>query len=433
MRLSLFTITLSLLPSILALILPSPDPPQLLGKRIPIVSLGLAKTYGVLAYTALTSTGATVITGSCGTYPGTAITGFPPGVCTVSTSAGGSAASAAQAACGTAYNNALANPTTTSLAVANLGGLTLGPGVYTPSSISATLSGTLTLNGAGNPNGQFIFKISTTFTTAALSKIALINGAKACNVYFAVGSSASIGAQSALQGNIIAYTSISASNAVTNSGTWCALNGAVTLINDKLAALTTCTSAQTQGHSVVAHHPAIRSSLSITSRRTTKMAVIEALNYDADSESEQATTHNIPGRCGKSTALDKAAFAAQSRDVKASDASPDTRAASLHYSPPSLSQATNSTVQQQSRNYNTVFQLRENATRSVSALETDREQYPLGSQSTMSDSSAISRQLSLHADFPAFETPSRKREAASPTSVVLPKRPKLDGNTGMGR
>ncbi|PVH78001.1 hypothetical protein DL98DRAFT_422779 [Cadophora sp. DSE1049] len=202
--------------------------------------MGLAKTFGVLSYTTLTSTGATVVTGSCGTCPGTAITGFPPGLCTVSTSAGGTAACNAEFACLTAYNTALSNPSTSALPSPNLGGITLPPGVYTFPTSAVTLSGTLTLNGTANPNGQFIFKITSTFASAANSKVVRINGAQACNVYFVVRSSATIGQASAMQGNVLAYASISASNAASNRGTWCALNGAVTLINNKLTAQTTC-------------------------------------------------------------------------------------------------------------------------------------------------------------------------------------------------
>jgi hypothetical protein len=99
-----------------------------------------------------------------------------------------------------------------------------------------TLTGTLTLDALGNPKKQWIFKIGTTFTAAAASQIVLINGARACNVYFAVGTSATIGAAANLQGNFIAQQAISAANAASNKGTWCAINAAVTLINNGLVA-----------------------------------------------------------------------------------------------------------------------------------------------------------------------------------------------------
>ncbi|KFY87452.1 hypothetical protein V500_06950 [Pseudogymnoascus sp. VKM F-4518 (FW-2643)] len=206
-------------------------------QRPSLIALGAAKTYGAIAATTLTSTGNTRITGDCGTCPGTSITGFPPGVCTGATSAGGKAACAAEAACLSAYNNArgLAS-TATALTSSELAGLTLAPGVYKFPAAAATNSATLTLNGAKNTKGQFIFLIESTLTTAASSKVVLTNGAQACNVYFIVGSSATIGEKSVMNGNILAHTSISVTNAASNKGTLCAINGAVTLINNALTA-----------------------------------------------------------------------------------------------------------------------------------------------------------------------------------------------------
>ena len=114
--------------------------------------------------------------------------------------------------------------------------MTLSPGIYTFPTSAATLSGNLTLDAGGDARKQFIFKITTTFTTAAASQILLKNNAQACNVFFIVGSSASIGAASKLQGNIIAYAAIAAKDAAANNGTWCALNAGVTLINNALVA-----------------------------------------------------------------------------------------------------------------------------------------------------------------------------------------------------
>ncbi|TVY81080.1 hypothetical protein LSUE1_G003170 [Lachnellula suecica] len=211
-------------------------------KRFVPISMGLASTFGAIAHTTLTSTGNTHVEGDCGTCPGTAITGFPPGVCTGTTSAGGTAACNAEAACLTAYNAARAAGPTTALASADLGGLSLPPGVYTFPTSGGTLTGILTLNGTGNPNGQFIFLMATTLDVAAAAQVNLIGGAQACNAYYIVGSSATIGAASQVQGNVIAYTSVAVTNGASNTGTFCALNGAVTLINDALTAQTNCTS-----------------------------------------------------------------------------------------------------------------------------------------------------------------------------------------------
>ncbi|KND93232.1 hypothetical protein TOPH_02479 [Tolypocladium ophioglossoides CBS 100239] len=210
-------------------------------KRGSPIVMGLAGTYGAIAATTLSNTGATLITGDCGTCPGSAITGFPPGGCTGIASAGGTAACNAEAACLSAYTNARAVTPTIALSVADLGGLTLGPGAYTFPTSAVTLTGILTLNGTSSANGQFIFLITTTFGAMAASQVQLINGAQACNIYFIVGSSATVGAAAALQGNILAYTSISASSGASNMGTFCALNGAVTLITDALTAQPTCT------------------------------------------------------------------------------------------------------------------------------------------------------------------------------------------------
>ncbi|KAE9367243.1 hypothetical protein N431DRAFT_350356 [Stipitochalara longipes BDJ] len=213
-----------------------------LEQRTPPIVMGLAKTFGAIAHTTLTSTGATVITGDCGTCPGTAITGFGPGmgVCTGSIDAGNTAACNAEAACLTAYNNAAALVPTHTPLPTDLGGQTLPPGVYDFTTSNAVLSTTLTLNGATNPKGQYIFQIKTTFVTSANSKIVLINGAQACNVYFIVGSSATIGAGSQLQGNILAYTSVAVNSGASDKGTLCALNGAVTLIDDAITSQPTC-------------------------------------------------------------------------------------------------------------------------------------------------------------------------------------------------
>ncbi|KZM18781.1 hypothetical protein ST47_g10078 [Ascochyta rabiei] len=212
-----------------------------LEKRALPVLLGSAKSFGALSGTALTSNGATAITGAggvgnAGVWPGTAITGFPPGTVSGVLARGTVLAQNGKSGCLTAYNNALSIPATRALPSSNLGGITLTPGVYTFPTSAVTLTGTLTLNAGGDARKQFIFKATTTFTAAALSRIVLTNNAQACNVYFVVGSSATIGAGAQLQGNIIAYTAIGAGNAASNKGTWCALNAAVTLINNSLVA-----------------------------------------------------------------------------------------------------------------------------------------------------------------------------------------------------
>lgn len=161
---------------------------------------------------------------------------------TGSTTAGGQASQNAEASCLTAYNDAVALVPTSALVSSDLGGVTLSPGVYTFPTLFATLSTKLTLDGTGNPNGQFIFQISTTFKSAAGSQVLLVGGAQACNVYFVLGTEASIGAESQMQGNVLAGTLIAASAGASSVGTWCSMNAAVTLINNALTAQTVCTS-----------------------------------------------------------------------------------------------------------------------------------------------------------------------------------------------
>jgi hypothetical protein len=219
---------------------PTAKEPTMEKRALPVL-LGLAKSFGALSATTLTSTGNTAITGTGavgngGVYPGTAIDGFPPGTASGTLGRGSTAAQNGQAACLVAYNNGLSIVPTKALPSADLAGLTVRPGAYTFPTSQVALSGNLTLDAGGIEERQFIFKITTTFTVAAAARVVLTNGARPCNVYFLVGTSASIGAAAQLQGNMIAYTAIAAKAGASNKGTWCALNAAVTLINNALVA-----------------------------------------------------------------------------------------------------------------------------------------------------------------------------------------------------
>jgi hypothetical protein len=189
------------------------------------VPLGTAINFGVLAGSTVTNTGTTPITGSVGVYPGTSITGFPPGTVTDGAiHAGDMIAAAAQSDLTTAYLDASGQMPTQVLTGMNLGGLTLPPGVYFFSS-SAQLTGTLTLTGAG----FYIFQIGSTLTTASNSKVRTINGAQAANVFWQVGSSATLGTGTTFIGNILAMASITANTGVILGGRLLARTGAVTL------------------------------------------------------------------------------------------------------------------------------------------------------------------------------------------------------------
>jgi hypothetical protein len=196
------------------------------------VTLGpTVSTFAVLGGSTVTNTGSSVIVGNVGVSPGTSITGFPPG--TVSSGnifLAGATAGQAQSDLTTAFNTAMGLPCPGGnvLTGTDLGGLTLSPGVYCFSS-SAQLTGTLILNGGGNANAQFIFQIFSTLTTATGSVVSLINSAQAANVFWEVGSSATIGTATAFAGNVMASASITLNTNATLAGRALASSGAVTL------------------------------------------------------------------------------------------------------------------------------------------------------------------------------------------------------------
>jgi LPXTG-motif cell wall-anchored protein len=140
-----------------------------------------------------------------------------------------------------AYDDAAGRIPVTTVA-ADLGGQTLKAGVYNSAS-SLGLTGTVTLDAENNPDAVFIFQAGSTLTTASSSKVALINGAQACNVYWQVGSSATFGTTTDFVGHVFALTSITANNKATFNGQLLARNGAVTLdentiVNDLCAEVT---------------------------------------------------------------------------------------------------------------------------------------------------------------------------------------------------
>lgn len=200
------------------------------------VGLGTTGAFSVLAGSTVTNTGTTVVSadsgvgGNVGVSPGTAITGFPPGLVTPpgQIHAADAVAAQAQSDLTIAYNDAAGRPCDTNLSGQDLGGRTLTSGVYCFDS-SAQLTGTLTLDAQGDPNAVFIFQIGSTLTTSVGSSVLLVNGGQACHVFWQVGSSATLGTGSAFSGNILALTSITANTNADVEGRLLARNGAVTL------------------------------------------------------------------------------------------------------------------------------------------------------------------------------------------------------------
>jgi hypothetical protein len=212
------------------------------GAAVAPVGLGTAGSFAVLAGSTVTNTVTpTRISGNLGVSPGTAVTGFPPGIVSGGTiHRADRVAGTAQSALTTAYNDAAGRSPTANVPGFIGAGQTLAPGVYKASS-SLDVGGSLTLDGGGDPNAVFIFQAPSTLVTDSASSVILTNGAQACNVFWQVGSSATLGTSSAFTGSILALTSISVDTGDTIAGRALARNGAVTLDDDTIAAPTCAT------------------------------------------------------------------------------------------------------------------------------------------------------------------------------------------------
>jgi len=200
------------------------------------VGLGTAGSFAVLAGTTVTNTGPSTVSGDLGVSPGTAVTGFPPGIVSNGTihSADG-VANGAQSDLTTAYNDAAGRSPTANVPAFIGAGQTLAPGVYKASS-SLDVGGSLTLDAGGDPNAVFIFQAPSTLVTDSASSVTLTGGARACNVFWQVGSSATLGTNSSFSGTVLALTSISVQTGDTIAGRALARNGAVTLDDDTITA-----------------------------------------------------------------------------------------------------------------------------------------------------------------------------------------------------
>ncbi len=192
--------------------------------------------FSVLAGSTITNTGSTTVSGDVGVSPGTAVTGFPPGLATGTIHKADAAAAQAQAALTAGYIDAAGRSGGTSVS-GDLVGKTLTAGIYTSTS-SLAESGDVTLDAQGNPDAVFIFQIASTLITGSGSHVILANGAKACNVFWQVGSSATLGTNSIFKGNILALTSITITTGVNLEGRALARNGAVTLDTDVITGCT---------------------------------------------------------------------------------------------------------------------------------------------------------------------------------------------------
>jgi hypothetical protein len=205
------------------------------------VPRGTTTTFAILAGQAVTSTGLSVVNGDLGISPGTALTGFPPGIITGAQHLGDPVAAQALADAQVEYAYLDGLPCQTNLSGVDLGGKTLTPGVYCFDS-SAQLTGTLILDAQGSCDSLFVFQTGSTLTTSVASEIIVINNPCAANcrgggnVFFQVGSSATIGTGSQFVGNIVANTSVTLNFNASVSGSVFGLIGAVTLDSNQVSA-----------------------------------------------------------------------------------------------------------------------------------------------------------------------------------------------------
>jgi hypothetical protein len=189
------------------------------------VNLGSAGTYAVLAATTVTNTGASIINGNLGVWPGSAVTGFGPGLVNGIEDADDVAAHHAEASLTIAYEDAKGRTAVNIGSLAgDISGLTLAPGLYKSTS-TLSLAGTLTLHGSG----VYIIQIASGLTVGTGAAVVLSGGATAANVFWQVGSSATLGTTADFKGTILAFTSISIATGAKLEGRALASNGAVTL------------------------------------------------------------------------------------------------------------------------------------------------------------------------------------------------------------
>jgi hypothetical protein len=196
--------------------------------QAPVV-LGSATTFAVLGGSTITNTGLSSVNGDLGLSPGTAVTGFPPGVVNGATHAADPVAAQAQLDLTAAYNDAAGRTTGAITVAGNLGGQTLTPGLYKSTSTLEISSGDLTLDAQGDANAVFIFQMGTTLTTTVGRQVILTGGAKAANIFWQVGSSATLGTNSVFKGNILALASITTTSGAVVDGRLLARTAAVTL------------------------------------------------------------------------------------------------------------------------------------------------------------------------------------------------------------
>lgn len=194
------------------------------------VQLAGVVNFAVIAGSAVTNTGATMVTGDLGLSPGTSVGGFPPGILNGTLHINDPIANQAKLDLTAAYNDAAGRVATDMVTLSgNIGGLTLTPGLYKSTSSLSISSGDVTFDALGDPNAVFIIQIASSLTTTSDRKVILSNGAQASNIFWQVSSSATFGTTTVFKGTIIALESITFETGATLDGKALARNGGVTM------------------------------------------------------------------------------------------------------------------------------------------------------------------------------------------------------------
>lgn len=272
------------------------------------VGLRTVGSYSVLGGQTVANTGPTTLDADLGVSPGSAIVGFPPGLAGGSTHAGDAVADQAQSDLVVAYDDTASRAPTANIA-GDLVGKTLNDGVY-KSTGPIAVSGTLTLDGQGDKNSVFIFQVADTLITASASTVSLINGAQACNVFWQVASSATLGTNSVFIGTVMALTSISVATGAAVQGKALARNGSVTLDQNVFSSpncdrTPTTTSSSAPAASGSDSGAAASASASAAAAKAAALAAAKAAALAAANSSSAAAAALNQGEGGSGVALNQ--------------------------------------------------------------------------------------------------------------------------------
>ncbi|PKP00336.1 MAG: hypothetical protein CVU13_02180 [Bacteroidetes bacterium HGW-Bacteroidetes-8] len=193
------------------------------------IDLRTAGDYAVLAGSGVSNTGLTIINGDLGTSPTGTVNGFPPGIVNGVINAANALAAQAKLDLTTAFNDGMSRSTSAISLPGDLSGLTLTPGLYVNSTSVLLSSGSVWLDAQGDANATFIFKMGSTLTSLAGTSVVLSGGAQAKNIYWIVGTSATLGTNSIFYGNILADQSITLTTGAVLNGRALTRIAAVTL------------------------------------------------------------------------------------------------------------------------------------------------------------------------------------------------------------